>query len=399
MSDKLIVQDLRKSFVADGEVVTALHGVSLEVERGEFFTLLGPSGCGKTTTLRSVAGLETPDSGSISIGRQLAFADRPKRINLKPEQRDISMVFQSYAIWPHMTVRKNVEFPLAARRTPKALASTRANEALELVGLGAYADRPATQLSGGQQQRVALARAIVKEAAVLLLDEPLSNLDAQLRVQMRQEITSLQRRLGATTLYVTHDQEEALAMSDRIALMRDGRAIEIGTPDDLYHRPTTAFAARFIGQSKLWPCTVEKRLADGVVEVSSELGRTTASAVPTLGDDATGLLLVRPEHIELAPLGRSTAPSTVATIETVEFTGTNYHYGLRINSALVPCSVPSSQQYDIGASVDVTLPPAHALVLPDDGHRDPREADRQTVWIQDPDQVDPTMDVAATSDA
>jgi ABC-type Fe3+/spermidine/putrescine transport system ATPase subunit len=233
---------LHKQF--PGTATAALHDVSLEIESGEFFTLFGPSGCGKSTLLRCLAGLETPDGGEIAIGGTEVFSSR-NGIFAPPNQRRIGMVFQSYAIWPHMTVLENVAFPLEVRKQPRVL--ERARAALDTVGLSALEDRYASMLSGGQQQRVALARAIVADPAVLLLDEPLSNLDAALRDQMRAELQSLQKRIQLTTVYVTHDQTEALSMSDRIAVMREGRIVEAGSPNDLYYRPGVAFTARLIG--------------------------------------------------------------------------------------------------------------------------------------------------------
>src|SRR5947208_4239144 len=207
--------------------VNAVDGVNFAVQRGEIFTLLGPSGCGKTTTLRLVAGLEEPDGGEIYIDGKIVAA--PQRgVFLPPEKRQLGMVFQSYAIWPHLTVFENVAFPLRVRRESTELIRQRVDHTLESVGLGGFADRGATQLSGGQQQRVALARALVYEPAVLLLDEPLSNLDAKLREQMRFELRALHESLNITTVYVTHDQEEALALSDRIGLMHEGTLLEVG---------------------------------------------------------------------------------------------------------------------------------------------------------------------------
>ena len=220
--------------------IAAVDGISFTVDPGEFFTLLGPSGCGKTTTLRLLAGLEIPDAGEITLeGRCLAA---PERGTLVPiDKRDMGMVFQSYAIWPHLTVFENVAFPLRVRRQQKAEIKKRVTEALEVVGLGGLEQRGATELSGGQQQRVALARAIVYTPAMLLLDEPLSNLDVKLREQMRSELHALHRRLNLAVVYVTHDQAEALALSDRIAVVNQGRLEQVGTPAEVYERPRTRF--------------------------------------------------------------------------------------------------------------------------------------------------------------
>jgi iron(III) transport system ATP-binding protein len=293
----LEVKDLVKRYGGQKDrAAPAVDNVSFDVAAGEFFTLLGPSGCGKTTTLRCIAGLETPDEGEIRLGDELVFSDRGRKL-VPTHRRDIAMVFQSYAIWPHMSVYENVAFPLQAARMKKADIRPKVEQALDRVGLSAMARRPATQLSGGQQQRVALARAVVRDAKVLLLDEPLSNLDAKLRVQMRAELRELQQRLGTTTIYVTHDQEEALALSDRIAVLCNGRLVEIGSPTDLYMRPRDAFTADFVGQANFIPCKLvsEER---GVARVRTPLGELETTRFPA-GLEGKARLLVRPEHFEV----------------------------------------------------------------------------------------------------
>jgi ABC-type Fe3+/spermidine/putrescine transport system ATPase subunit len=230
--------------------VPAVRGVSFSVQPGEQLTLLGPSGCGKTTTLRAIAGLEQPSAGEIRIGGTPVYSSR-QRVNIPAEKRGLSMVFQSYAIWPHMTVFENVAYGLRVRSESKDAIAEKVDRALDMVQMRAYRDRGASQLSGGQQQRVALARAFVFQPAVLLFDEPLSNLDAKLRGDMRLELRELQHRLGITSVYVTHDLEEALAMSDRIVVMRDGLIAQIGSPNDIYNLPRNAFVADFIGSANL----------------------------------------------------------------------------------------------------------------------------------------------------
>ncbi len=241
------VKGLRKKFIAGHGEVRAVHGIDFRVERGQFFTLLGPSGCGKSTTLRCIAGLERPDEGEILIGDEVVYSSG-RRTFVPPQRRDIAMVFQSYAIWPHMTVYGNVAYPLEGRM-PKHEVQQKVARVLDIVGIGELTDRPATQLSGGQQQRVALARAIVKGAKVLLLDEPLSNLDAKMRAHMRSELRDLQKRIGITTIYVTHDQEEAMAVSDRIAILNRGRLIYDGSPQDLISR----------SRGKVWTVTTDEK--------------------------------------------------------------------------------------------------------------------------------------------
>ncbi len=245
MSNAVIIKDAVKKY---GDFV-ALKGISLDIKEGEFFTLLGPSGCGKTTLLRMIAGFNSIEGGEFYFGDKL--------INTVPaHKRDIGMVFQNYAIFPHLTVEENVAYGLKARHVPSAQIAPRVQEALELVQIAHLAKRKPSELSGGQQQRVALARAFVIEPSVLLMDEPLSNLDAKLRVQMRSVIKKLQRKLGITTIYVTHDQEEALAISDRIAVMRDGVIMQCGTPREIYAKPQNPFVAGFIGVSNFLDCTV-----------------------------------------------------------------------------------------------------------------------------------------------
>ena len=230
--------------------VTAVDSIGFDIAPGELVTLLGPSGCGKTTTLRAVAGLETPSGGIIRLNGESVYSASERR-NVPAEKRGVSMVFQSYAIWPHMTVFDNVAYGLRVRRLPQAEVRQNVERVLDLVQMQGFADRPASKLSGGQQQRVAVARAIAFSPSVVLFDEPLSNLDAKLRAEMRVELRELQRRLDITSLYVTHDQEEALAISDRVIVMNGGRIEQIGTPEDIYNRPHSRFVADFVGSANL----------------------------------------------------------------------------------------------------------------------------------------------------
>ncbi len=288
------VGDLGKLFASGQERIHALASIAFEVERHCFFTLLGPSGCGKSTLLRCVAGLETPDQGEIRIGDRLVFSSATG-VNLSPNRRRIGMVFQSYAIWPHMTVYQNVAFPLEVQHQRDV--RKRTLDALDLVGLAAMADRYASRLSGGQQQRVAFARAIVAEPEVLLLDEPLSNLDAALREQMCSELRKLHERVRLTTLYVTHDQGEALSLSDRIAVMREGRFVEVGTPEALWNNPRTVFAAQFLGGANIFSGEARSESVGSSVRTSFGVLRTARTA--------TGLvsLFVRPENVALVEPG------------------------------------------------------------------------------------------------
>jgi spermidine/putrescine ABC transporter ATP-binding subunit len=276
--------------------VYAAKDVELDIAKGEFFTLLGPSGCGKTTTLRIIAGFEYPDSGQV-------FFDEEDVTYTKPYERGTAMVFQNYALWPHMSVFDNVAYGLKVRKLPKEEIRRRVLEVLDLVGLRELEDRYPLQLSGGQQQRVALARALVVEPKVLLLDEPLSNLDAKLRIRMREEIKKIQRTLNITTIYVTHDQEEAMSISDRVAVMNQGRILQVGTPQDIYFRPKNIFVATFIGKSTLLQGKVVKKDADRVVvDVGGEAriaGKLASDSGIKEGDDA--VLVIKPEDFTVDP--------------------------------------------------------------------------------------------------
>lgn len=284
MSHAVIIKDAVKKY---GNF-TALNGVSLDIKPGEFFTLLGPSGCGKTTLLRMIAGFNTVDGG------QIYFDDR--MINdLEAHKRDIGMVFQNYAIFPHLTVAENVAYGLKAKKYPKDQIQSKVEEALELVQIANLKDRRPNELSGGQQQRVALARAFVIEPSVLLMDEPLSNLDAKLRVQMRTVIKKLQRRLGITTIYVTHDQEEALAISDRIAVMKEGNIMQVGTPEEIYKRPQNTFVAGFIGVSNFVECDIHgENPTAATLDVKGECSITCQLKRPFTGK---GIISARPEQL------------------------------------------------------------------------------------------------------
>jgi iron(III) transport system ATP-binding protein len=300
----LAVEHLTKIFEnSTDQIAGGVRDASFRLEPATFFTLLGPSGCGKTTTLRCIAGLETPDEGRIAVEGRTLF-DAKARISVPVEQRSVGMVFQSYAIWPHMTVAENVAFPFTVskqRRYSRAEIEAGVRRALGIVGLEGFQQRSATQLSGGQQQRVALARAIVHEPRLLLLDEPLSNLDAQLRDEMRGELKRLQSKIGITTVYVTHDQSEALALSDQIAVMDRGRISQIGSPQDIYFRPLNPFVARFVGATNL----LSGRLigtADGRGEVEVLGGRQVRCLVPQAIDDPASVSVsIRPEGVKLGP--------------------------------------------------------------------------------------------------
>ena len=304
--------------------VKAVDGVSLSVQPGEVFTLLGPSGCGKTTTLRCVAGLETPSAGRIRInGETVSSVDRHRFV--PPERRNIGMVFQSYAIWPHMSVFDNVAFPLQLRGLSKNQIHDRVERVLDLVGLEGLGDRGATELSGGQQQRVALARALVYEPRLLLLDEPLSNLDAKLREHMRTELRALQRRLQITVLFVTHDQAEAMVMSDRIAVMRAGRIEQMGSPTALYERPATPFVRDFLGRV----VTLEIIARDARATVAGEPGVELDLPPESIPSAGRLVFACRPEDIRIAPPAAPGANQLCASVESVTYLGDRIEYTVR----------------------------------------------------------------------
>jgi iron(III) transport system ATP-binding protein len=322
----LKVEKLRKQYATDTGVVEALKGVSFEVQSGEIYTLLGPSGCGKSTTLRSVAGLETASDGTITIGDRVVFGGA-RSVNLTPEKRGVGMVFQSYAIWPHMTVFQNVAFPLVHgnRKVAKGQITEKVMKALAMVQLEPMAHRPAPMLSGGQQQRVALARALVYEPMMLLLDEPLSNLDAKLRVEMRIEIQRIIKRLGLTGLYVTHDQEEAMAISDRIAVMHDGVILQEAPPLEIYANPVNVFVAGFIGKSSFLDATVTEASGDTVKIQAGPIAltclRTNVPVTTRVGDRLD--VVIRPEDVLVGDRDAAAAGANVfeARVDLATFTG------------------------------------------------------------------------------
>lgn len=361
------VKDLVKTFEGTHGEVRALRGVSFEVAKGQLFTLLGPSGCGKTTTLRCIAGLEEPHGGEILINDRIVFSALDGTF-IAPERRRIGMVFQSYAIWPHMTVFQNVSYPIAKEVNRKELAR-RVENVLERLGLAHLHDRLAPNLSGGQQQRVALARALVAEPEILLLDEPLSNLDAKLREQMRFELKSLHEALNITTVYVTHDQEEALALSDRIGLMVDGELIEIGGPMDLYLRPTHRITADFLGTANFIPAQIREggNKRSGEVCVQSALGSFVGRwSAPGQGVTAAELFF-RPENVEVSAgeceLKRDLNHGS-GLVERVTFLGNSVDMLLRCADVSVRVRAHPGRVPRPGDRVHFTVAPDLCIVFP-----------------------------------
>jgi iron(III) transport system ATP-binding protein len=341
---------------------------SFELPPGTFFTLLGPSGCGKTTTLRCIAGLERPDAGQIQVGN-ITLHDSTTGTSVPMNRRGIGMVFQSYAIWPHMTVFENVAFPLRVakeRRFGREEIRTLVDEALGTVGLGGYADRPATRLSGGQQQRVALARAIVHKPRLLLLDEPLSNLDASLREEMRIELRRLQQQIGLTTVYVTHDQAEALAMSDLIAVMEQGRVAQMDEPRAIYFRPVNVFVARFIGAANLLQGVCEATVGSGDRGwVLLDDGTRIGCIFPAGGVAGRAVTVsMRPESFTISTRQDPVAPNTLAgTIVAGSFLGGSARYDVQVNQRTLRVSAPSDQIFANGSVVSLTFSLDSAVVV------------------------------------
>jgi ABC-type Fe3+/spermidine/putrescine transport system ATPase subunit len=345
----------------------AVDGLSLDVRRGEILTLLGPSGCGKTTTLRTIIGLERCDAGEIVYDGHVI--DSPRRRTFVPtHKRQMGMVFQSYAIWPHMTVFENVAYPLRVRGVGGQRLHAAVMQSLEQVGLASMVERPATQLSGGQQQRVALARSLVFEPQILLLDEPFSNLDAQLRSQMRAELKLLQRRLGITVVLVTHDQVEALSISDRIAVMRLGRLEQLGSPQQLYREPATVAVRDFVGRTIVLVGTVDQVSDAGVsVRLSGSVVVTCRGGAPeSLREGDRVQVTIRPEHARVEP-APSHAPNELrGTIEALLFIGDHYETTLALDiGQRVMAYLPPTDGWHEGQPVRLSMPPEDVRVWED----------------------------------
>jgi iron(III) transport system ATP-binding protein len=361
----IVVERLTKTFASKAERVAAVQGVSFEAKAGEMVTLLGPSGCGKTTTLRLVAGLERANAGTIAIGGR-TVADPAADLFEPPHQRNLGMVFQSYAIWPHMTVLENVAYALEGKRLGRDEVRKRAMAALATVQLEGFADRPAPRLSGGQQQRVAIARALAGEPKALLFDEPLSNLDAKLRGEMRGEIKRLQRRIGVTSLYVTHDQAEALAISDWILVMRDGRIVERGRPEDIYRRPRAVFTARFIGDANLIAGRIhEIDRATGRAAVDTEIGRLIGiDTNGTLRPGDPAMVSIRPEDLTPGAVAPGEANVLKAIVTDTVFAGAAVETEIAVGKTPLRWLARRDVAEKAGEAVDLAVGFDTAVVLP-----------------------------------
>jgi iron(III) transport system ATP-binding protein len=353
-----------------GKEIRAVDDVSFEVKEREMFTLLGPSGCGKTTTLRSIAGLERPDSGEIRVSERVLFSmGKGRKVHMPTNQRQLGMVFQSYAIWPHMKVFDNVAFPLQVAprksRASKEVIRERVMAILETMELTEMATRQATKLSGGQQQRLALARAMVTEPELILLDEPLSNLDAKLRESLRFELKRFQRELGITSVYVTHDQVEALALSSRIAVMKDGKIMQVGRPRDIYEKPANQFVAEFIGTSNFISGTASNREGEFLL-VDTDAGQLRVTVETSLPVGAPIILAVRPEGISMsteAPTG--TEPNEWSgEVITRSFLGDSVDHIVRVGEHELRVRAPSAVSIPPGTAVSLRVDPANLSVIP-----------------------------------
>jgi iron(III) transport system ATP-binding protein len=361
MSASLDVRDLRKQF-ATGR--PAVNGVSFQVPAGEIVVLLGPSGCGKTTTLRCIAGLEHSTAGRISIGGRLVSAPADG-VQVPPRLRNIGMVFQSYAVWPHMTVKQNVAYPLRHRRASRAEIDRKTREVLELVGLAEFADRSVVSLSGGQMQRVALARSLVYQPHLLLLDEPLSNLDAQLRLRLRDDLRRIIKQTGVTAVYVTHDQAEAVVLGDRIGVMRDGKLLQMAAAHEIYNRPADLFVANFTGASSLLAGRVLARNGEfGTIEAGGH--RLTALMPASIKAGEAVKIAVRPENVRLGTDGMMEPDNRfIARVAARRYQGTQTVYELAaLGGRLEALELGTHARHAIGSDVHVVLPPALCWAYP-----------------------------------
>ncbi|MDO9402950.1 MAG: ABC transporter ATP-binding protein [Polaromonas sp.] len=369
----LSVKNLNTEYIdGQGRAVKAARDICFDVPEGKLFTLLGPSGCGKTTTMRSIAGLERPTSGDISVSGASVYSSS-RDIFIAPNKRNFGMVFQSYAIWPHMNVFQNAAFPLdvGKRKFTKREVEDRVNRVLHVVGLEAFSHREATMLSGGQQQRLALARALVMEPKLLLLDEPLSNLDAKLRERMRFELKRLQRESGLTTIYVTHDQGEALALSHEIAVMREGRIVQIGSPRDVYERPGSKFVADFVGLTNFVDATVAGRVEQGegtenLYVVESAIGQLCVYSIEALQPGDAVLVSVRPEDVDLTehkPDAGRHFNVIEGTVDSKVFLGEYIDFQVRVGDRQVMARVHPSLTTAVGEKLYLRMNPEKCISI------------------------------------
>ena len=361
---RITLTDLTKKYGGHAGDTAAVDAINLEIGAGEFITLLGPSGCGKTSTLRMIAGFEEPTAGTVALDGAVMNA-------VPPNKRPMSMVFQSYALFPHLSVRDNVAYGLRLKKIPEARLNEEVDTILTIMNLAPYADRAPHQLSGGQQQRVALARALVMRPKVLLFDEPLSNLDAKLRVQMRNEIRRLQRRLGITSVFVTHDQDEAMTLSDRVVVMNRGHIEQIAPPEEVYRRPSSVFVADFIGRANFLDASAVTDAADGVIAVHALGRQMTVPCHPDVTAETPVLLMVRPESVRLervdAEAAKADVRDDIGRVLSVMFHGDTVEYDVETDSGTIVASVSDPAVDEILEPMDVVrviVPSDRGWVLP-----------------------------------
>lgn len=364
----LSVRGLHRTFErSDGQKVTAIKNVDLTVAAGEVVVLLGPSGCGKTTLLRAVAGLETPDEGSIDVGAQTVFSTESKRVvNIPTEKRKLSMMFQSYALWPHMNVFDNISYPLKMRRDSRNVIRDRVTAALNRTNIDGLGSEYPQQLSGGQQQRVALARAIVDESSLILFDEPLSNVDAKVRTELRLQLIALQQRLGFAALYVTHDQVEAMEIGHRIAVMSGGSVAQIGTPHEIYERPTSRYVANFVGAVNELEGTIAQ-ISAGEVLVDTAVGRISVAPDSawdglSIGDEA--IVIFRPEWTRIREAGYSGANVLPGEVVRTLYVGTHSEIFIRSGELTLKAWNNEGAAYEPGSSLTLSVDAERARLVP-----------------------------------
>jgi iron(III) transport system ATP-binding protein len=357
------IEGLTRDYFSEGKRIRALDDVHLTIPANRIFTLLGPSGCGKTTLLRCIVGLETPDSGEITIGDEVVWS-KERNIFVPPEDRGLGMVFQTYAIWPHMNVFDNVGYPLQNRKVRKEEVRERVSKVLEFVQLEGFENRPATKLSGGQQQRVALARALVAEPKVILFDEPLSNLDAKLREETRKELRTFLTELQITAVYVTHDRIEALALSDLIAVMKEGSIVEVGEPKKIYFNSDQRFVADFIGRANLITGTVST-LQDDHAVIETGIGPIVGLNSQSLVVGQEAVLCVRPEFISLAVDDSLDGRNLFnGKVHTLIFIGEAYEGEIMIGDTVLTTTIPPTFEISEGDDISVSFDPDHCFLLP-----------------------------------
>lgn len=363
--DMVILKNVSKSFHANGKRVQVIKNLNLTIASGDFFSLLGPSGCGKTTIIRCIAGLETPDEGEIMIGGNIVFSSE-KKLNVPAHKRNIGMVFQSYAIWPHMNVFENVAFPLkhgVRKKLTEKEVTELVEESLDLVSLHGYGSRPAPQLSGGQQQRVALARAIVARPEVILLDEPLSNLDAKLRKETRLELRQLFQKIGTTAIFVTHDQAEAFAVSDSVAVMNGGHIMQMASPQEIYLHPTSAFVADFVGRI-FFLDAVALHQADGRLVAKTGIGDIECVTRKSFPPGKKLKLGIRPEQAQPAEhMGNEGVNCFKAMLRSSVFLGEYFDAKISIGNTELEIKMPPESSAVVGSEIDITFPARSWIII------------------------------------